>query len=215
MINAYSELYLNDAKENLAVCFDYALRQCRIDIEFFTSLFLFSGYDEQFERGNPAFISGMSGIELARKIISYGIPDYEFPEPDYCLHRSAYFWAGWALAQYQWQTCRRFRNLFEKISLREIIEMYPLYHEMDIERFVEALNETYHSVKQETHLKSIRQHSGLSQQELSQLSGVKLRSIQMYEQRVNDIDKAQAQTLYKLSRVLGCDIEDLLETPEQ
>ena len=31
---------------------------------------------------------------------------------------------------------------------------------------------------------------------------------------VNDIDKAQARTLYKLSRVLGCSIEDLLENPE-
>jgi hypothetical protein len=35
----------------------------------------------------------------------------------------------------------------------------------------------------------------------------------MYEQRGNDIDKAQAKILYKLSRVLGCSIEDLLENP--
>jgi DNA-binding helix-turn-helix protein len=35
----------------------------------------------------------------------------------------------------------------------------------------------------------------------------------MYEQRVNDIDKAQAQTIYKLSRVIGCSMEDLLEKP--
>ena len=33
-------------------------------------------------------------------------------------------------------------------------------------------------------------------------------------QKVNDIDKAQARTLYKLSKVLGCSIEDLLENPE-
>ena len=52
------------------------------------------------------------------------------------------------------------------------------------------------------------------QAELSELSGVKLRSIQMYEQRVNSIDKAQAGTVYKLSRVLGCTVEDLLESPE-
>lgn len=37
--------------------------------------------------------------------------------------------------------------------------------------------------------------------------------IQMYEQRINDIDKAQAQTVYKLSRVIGCSVEDLLENP--
>ena len=53
----------------------------------------------------------------------------------------------------------------------------------------------------------------LSQSELAEQSGIKVRNIQMYEQRVNNIDKAQVQTLYKLSRVLGCDIEDLLENP--
>ena len=42
-----------------------------------------------------------------------------------------------------------------------------------------------------------------------------VRSIQLYEQRVNDIDKAEAHTLYKLSRVLGCGVEDLLESPEK
>lgn len=33
----------------------------------------------------------------------------------------------------------------------------------------------------------------------------------MCEQKGNDIDKAQSGTLYKLSRVLGRNIEDLLE----
>ena len=54
---------------------------------------------------------------------------------------------------------------------------------------------------------------GLSQSELAQRSGVNLRNIQMYEQRVNSIDTAQAHILYKLSRVLGCDVEDFLEEP--
>lgn len=37
--------------------------------------------------------------------------------------------------------------------------------------------------------------------------------IQMYKQKVNNIDKAQGHTLYKLSKVLGCNVEDLLENP--
>ena len=53
----------------------------------------------------------------------------------------------------------------------------------------------------------------MSQTELAEQSGVNLRNIQMYEQRVNGIDKAQANILYKLSRVLGCNVEDLLENP--
>ena len=33
----------------------------------------------------------------------------------------------------------------------------------------------------------------------------------MYEQRNKDIDKASAESLYRISRVLGCTIEDLIE----
>ena len=62
-------------------------------------------------------------------------------------------------------------------------------------------------------IKELRLQHNLSQAELATQSGVKLRNIQMYEQRYHDIDKAQAQTVYKLSRVLGCNMEDLLENP--
>lgn len=103
---------------------------------------------------------------------------------------------------------------FPRIPLSEIVTMYSVYHEMDIGHFIEDMNKRYMSITQEIHLKTIRENRGISQVELAALSGVKLRSIQMYEQKVNDIDKAQARTLYKLSRVLGCSIEDLLENPE-
>lgn len=110
--------------------------------------------------------------------------------------------------------CKRFKDIFSRVSLTEIILMYNIYHEMDIEHFIEDMNEKYNAIEQEIHLKTIRENCGISQTELAKLSGVKLRSIQMYEQKVNDIDKAQAGMIYKLSRVLGCTIEDLLEKPE-
>lgn len=84
---------------------------------------------------------------------------------------------------------------------------------MDISRFIEYAERICSEIKRDTKLKTIRESRGLSQVELAQQSGVKLRSIQMYEQRVNDIDKAQGQTLYKLARTLGCSVEDLLEHP--
>lgn len=214
MIHAYSEFYLNDAKQNLAECFDYAINACHFDADLFSKLFVQSGYADRFERGNPATIAGMSGIELANKVISYAYPNFEFPERIFSEQRSDMYWSGWALAEYQWITCRRFKDIFSRIPLVEIISMYSVYHEMDIEHFIEDLNKKYDSVTQETRLKTIRENRGISQTELAKLSGVKLRSIQMYEQKVNHIDKAQAGTVYKLSRVLGCTIEDLLENPE-
>ncbi|MBO4761965.1 MAG: helix-turn-helix transcriptional regulator, partial [Lachnospiraceae bacterium] len=63
----------------------------------------------------------------------------------------------------------------------------------------------------ETNLKRIRSSYGCTQSELANRSGVSLRSIQMYEQRNKDINKASAETLYRISKVLGCNIESLLE----
>ncbi len=63
----------------------------------------------------------------------------------------------------------------------------------------------------ETNLKRIRTAYGCTQKELAAMSGVSLRSIQMYEQRNKDINKAQSDSLYRLAKALGCAMEDLFE----
>ena len=215
MTYAYNELYLNDAIHVLANAFDYAINVCKEDANWFAEIFVKSGIAEQFERGNPAIISGMSGEELVRKILSNINLDKEFSTNLYIINRSKEYWAGWALAQYQWYTNKRFKDIFSRISLQEIIGMYHIYHEMDITNFIEAINNKFDEIILETNLKKIRSNREISQSELAKLSGVTIRSIQLYEQRVNDIDKAQGHTLYKLAKALGCQIEELLENPEQ
>jgi DNA-binding XRE family transcriptional regulator len=215
MTHAYSELYLNDARKSLATALDYAINDCQITADEFMTYFLHSPISKQFEIGNPSTISGKSGIELASSVLNeihYPLP---LPSPRYTQERSPEYWAGWALAYYQWWTAKRFMSIFARIPLSEIVAMYPAYHEMDITQFVESMENKYASIIPDTKLRKIRQAFGLSQKELADKSDVSLRNIQLYEQRVNDIDKAQAKTLYKLARALGCQIEDLLENPEQ
>lgn len=60
-------------------------------------------------------------------------------------------------------------------------------------------------------MKQFRLAYGASQSELARLSGVSLRSIQMYEQRQKLINKASVETVRKLAKVFGCEIEDLME----
>ena len=62
-----------------------------------------------------------------------------------------------------------------------------------------------------TNLRRIRTAYGCTQAELAKRSGVTLRSIQMYEQRNKDINKASVETAYRLAKILGCTIEDLIE----
>lgn len=213
-IHAYNELYLNDAIRNLANAFDYAINVCGFEPDWFASLFVQSDASTQFERGNPAFISGKSGEELVRDILHEVCPEMKLKSSTFSKDRTKEYWAGWALAQYQWATAKRFKDIFKRIPLSEIISMYPIFHEMDISRFNESMDKRYNESVTDAKLRKIRESRQISQSELAKLSGVNIRSIQLYEQRVNDIDKAQAQTLYKLSLVLGCSIEDLLEKPE-
>ena len=213
MIRAYSELYLNDAKARLSELFDYLISECGMDADWAASIFLSSGYAEQFERGDPSVLSGMSGVELAEAVIQATYKNKVLPGVGFSEGLSPEYWAGWALAHYQWHSARRFRDIFERVKLSEMIRMYPAFHEMDVSEFIDAMDARCEAVIPESRLKRLRESRGLSQSELARISGVSLRSIQMYEQHVNDIDKAQAHTMYKLSRTIGCSMEDLLEDP--
>jgi len=52
----------------------------------------------------------------------------------------------------------------------------------------------------------------MSQRCLAEKSGISLRTIQQYEQRQNNINKAQIGTLIPLSKALYCDVRKLLES---
>ena len=89
--------------------------------------------------------------------------------------------------------------------------MYYTLHEADITKFAGLMDARMREFFTDTNLKRIRTAYGCTQAELAKRSQVSLRSIQMYEQRNKDINKASAETVLRLSRVLGCTMEDLLE----
>ena len=51
----------------------------------------------------------------------------------------------------------------------------------------------------------------LSQSQLAKASGVSLRMLQKYEQGDRDLNKAQAETVYKLAKALNCKMEELID----
>ena len=60
-------------------------------------------------------------------------------------------------------------------------------------------------------LQDKRKAAGLSQSKLAERVGVSFRMIQHYEQGSLDINKAAAETVYRLAKALNCSIEELLE----
>ena len=80
MMPAYEETYLNDAMCAMGEMLDYAVHDCGCDGDLFFTQFLSSGVAEQFERGNPKFVGGMSGVELALEVFrrtTGQVPDAE------------------------------------------------------------------------------------------------------------------------------------------
>ena len=62
-----------------------------------------------------------------------------------------------------------------------------------------------------SNLKMWRQRRGMSQAQLAKASGVSIRMIQYYEQGKNDINRAEALSVYRLAQALVCSMEALLE----
>ncbi len=121
------------------------------------------------------------------------------------------YWCGWVLAYFQWFTGRSFQNIHDVISMREMEQLYPALHEASEERFVDAVNRIIRKKNLPTRLQARRKDCGFTQKILGEKSGVNLRTLQQYELRAKDINKAAAGTLRALAMVLSCEIEALLE----
>lgn len=166
---------------------------------------------ENIKHGDPTYVAGMTGCELAKEVlIKCGIKMTDIPDEMY-VDKSPEYWTGWALSYYQWYTAKPFSRIHAAVSIQQILMLYPALHEADLSQFVGIMNDRLRLFYLDTNLKRIRKYAGLSQSELSVLSKVPLRQIQLFEQRQRDINKTQAITLLQLSRALGCKSEDLME----
>lgn len=213
MMNAYSELYLDDAMSNLGDMVEYAVCDLGYDPDEFFGWFISSGIAAKFEKGNPKFIVGMSGYELTEAVLVATNVLHIKKEPDYVLFKGREYWAGWILAYYQWEKGLRFEDIVRGgLALSTVMSLYIL-HEADITKFVETADEIIlrNKSKSSSRLSEIRKARGFTQQKLSDVSGVSLRMIQLYEQKQNDISKAQVNVVIRLANALGCDLEDLID----
>ena len=211
MMHAYDEMYLEKARIALGRMFDFVVYQLGYSIEKFFDLFISSGVSRRFENGDVDLLVGKSGVEIGYEVLDKTFGDVQPIEIEFTANRSEEYWTGWVLAYYQWMYGISFSKINEKISIRDILALYTPYHEMDIRQVVDKLDEMMINEDEDTNLKKRRKAAGLSQSGLAKEFGVSVRTIQQYEQRQKDINKASAERMLAFAKRLYCDVEDLME----
>lgn len=210
-IRAYSESYVDGAQNVLGHAVDFAALSLNIEPKLFGEVFAVSDASKQFARGNPRYLAGMNGCELARRVLLETNLPFRDAEDAMYLDKSSEYWAGWALAYYQWYSGRSFMSILKAVPLDKLVNMYRPYHEADIMKLVGSLEREMKAAYPHTRLRLRRETCALSQAELAAEAEVPLRQIQLFEQRKRDINKTAAVTLFRLSKALFCTMEDLLE----
>ena len=123
---------------NLAVMMDCGVRKYGYTIEEFYDKFLSSDVSRQFANGNPRYLVGMSGAELADTVVE-ATGGTVLQENDGTYSVGPEYWTGWVLAYYQWLSRRSFAYMHRKgLGVSQVISMYYPLHEADLSRFAAA-----------------------------------------------------------------------------
>ena len=214
-MNAYNEMYLQDAMQNLGEMMEYIAVACSMDMNTFFDRFIISGYAYAWEHGDPACISGMSGTELGRRVLestedSTGV----YPPALIMYDAGEEYWCGWIMAYIQWRLNIPFRRIKKIIDFDGLTRIYPAMHTAPEERCVNHVLELMKMERSErnniSRLQFYRQQLGLTQKELAEAAEVNLRTLQQYETGSKDIARASVSSVIRLARVLEHSPEELI-----
>ena len=198
-MNRYNDVYLDRVRELSSSIFEICLYDLNIKEDDFINKIINSNIINDLSSGNISVI-GKSSIELIYELLNKKIK-----KENYLYHEE--YWIGGVLAYLSWYFNLSYKEILDKVSLKEFRRLFITYHEMDERHLIDYLNDR---LKVKSKLKEMRLKRNLSQSQLAYLSDVNIRNIKTYEQNENDINKAQVNILLSLARVLNCSIEDIL-----
>ncbi len=204
MIRAYSEDALEGTKRKLGEMFEIAVNYEGIDIDEFAFIFVTNtDVVRSFETASPTISEGKSSLEILSLLVERKHREYELSE-----EATPEYWTGWILAYVQWYSALSYSHIISVVPASTLRDYYFPFHEEDISRLSMIVMDR---IRPQSPLREKRKALGLSQRKLALLSGVSERALKAYEQGKLEISKSSGETLYSLSRVFCCPIEDLLK----
>ncbi len=202
MVYAYEEKHLTTIAEIVGDIFRKATCIEDFEIDRFAQEFAKSEVAHAIEYGDLDYIiSEEIEDDIASLIGSES-------NKEYCEDvNSREYWVGYILVFIQRAVRRSFKEIFALYLCSRLLKDYDTYGDMGP---IEMVKKIKQYISMGNKLKQFREKKKMTQQELSNTSNVTVKNIKAYEDGTVDISKAQGDTLFRLSRALGCTIEELL-----
>lgn len=139
-MRAYIEPYLRDVMRNVGVMSHFCVNEYGVSAERYSSLFARSEVARQISQGNPRYLSGLSGREMADMLMENEAESVRREGMTSCYRVSPEYWAGWALAYCHWTFGKSFEEMYAAGQTYErVLSMYHPMHEADVSKVAEAL----------------------------------------------------------------------------
>ena len=165
---------------------------------------LHSAYMETLENGDASFLNRESVEAMVGKIY-----ETEDASIDTLQINSLSLWLGDLYTKIFFSFHKSFSFIFLYLPLEEAIRMFPLFHEMD---FSQALHYFEERTYQASILKLLLRQRKMRPWELSILTGIKYNTVVSYVRDNAFIYQAKADSVYKISHILGVKFNVFMET---
>jgi len=113
------------------------------------------------------------------------------------------YWSGYSYFQLHLRTNKSFAYLFLKLPLARMLDMYPVYHEMDITQ----LEEEFHRLeKEKTILRSLCENGCISLSKLSDKTSISQSTLAKYNKDDEYLYNASFQNVIAIADYFNCPI---------
>lgn len=219
-MSAYDPALLEGVMGTMGKAFEFADRHVTGGLDHFMDLFSSSPVARTFEGPDATPRVGTSGIGLVMEVCEGGADAglelmlmSERRPPRRLRERAA--WCGRVLAYHQWATGSTFREIMAYLGCEDLESLFSPDAPLSPQEASAQIALRFGKQGGPTRLRRARDAAGMTQAQLSRESGVSLRSVQQYEQRKKDVNRAQARSLLALAKALGCRMEDLMEPEDE
>ncbi len=154
----------------------------------------------ELEKSNITTIAFSSFEKMYSEIFPFNENNYIFDE------YNIFGWCGYAYMHLFLYKQITFEALFYVIPFSKMMELYKLYHEMNITRLDDYVNE----VLKYSILDIAMKKNDMSSNKLSNLTGLSISTINALRYNKRDISKLEAGKLLKIANVLRVKMETLL-----